>query len=161
MGNPRSDERGYTFMSDRKNPPAVSGRVVAGALIVAALAVLASFNSYLVSVANADRFPDPYAVALAETRFAPALPQLPPSAALAYVSDLPVGELAGTTAFLAAQYALAPRMLVVAEGRPTADWAVGNFSRPSPYAPVGARFGFAMVSDQGNGVIVYKKRAKP
>src|SRR5712691_12513574 len=144
-------------MSARKNPSAVSARVVSGVLAVAVLAVLASFNSYQVSVANAQQFPDPYAVALAEQRFAIANQQLPPHAVIAYVSDLPVGDLAGTTAFLAAQYALAPRLVIPAEDHPAADWGVGNFSQPSDYAPIGAKAGFTMVADLGSGVILYRK----
>jgi hypothetical protein len=147
-------------MAERKNTPVDSGRVVAGVLAVAVLTVLAALNSYQVSQANAIQFADPYGAALAETRFAAALEQLPRDAVLAYVSDMRLGELAGTTAYLAAQYALAPRMVIPAEENPAAEWAVGNFSKPSDYAAAGAKIGFTMVRDFGSGVIVYRK-AKP
>lgn len=144
-------------MAERKNTPAAGGRVVTGVLVVAVLAVLASLNSYQVSVANARQFADPYGAALAEQRFAPSLPSLPSDAVLAYISDLPLQQVAGTAAFLAAQYALAPRMVVPVEDHPAAEWAVGNFSRPANYAAAGAKSGYAMVGDYGSGVIVYRK----
>jgi hypothetical protein len=144
-------------MPNRQNRPATNGRVVAGVLAVAVLAVLASLNSYQVSAANAQRFPDPYGVALAEQRFAGVIPQLPPNAPLTYISDLPLNETAGTTAFLAAQYALAPHPVIPAGDRAATEWAIGNFSRPSDYAPIGAKAGFTMVADFGSGVILYRR----
>jgi hypothetical protein len=147
-------------MRDRQNRPAANGRVVAGVLAVAVLAVLASLDSYQVSAANAQRFPDPYGVGLAEQRFATVVQQLPPHATLTYISDLPLNQTAGTTAFLAAQYALAPRPVIPADDHPATEWGIGNFSRPSDYAPVGAKAGFTMVADFGSGVILYR-RAKP
>jgi len=147
-------------MPNRPNRPATNGRVVAGVLAVAVLAVLASLNSYQVSSANAQRFPDPYGVGVAEQRFATVVRQLPPNASLTYISDLPLNETSGTTAFLAAQYALAPRPLFPAGDHAATDWGIGNFSRPSDYAPIGAKAGFTMVADFGSGVILYR-RAKP
>ena len=134
--------------------------MVAGVVAVAVLAVLASFNSYQVSAANAGQFADAYGAALAEQRFAGALSQLPPHAVLAYLSDMPLGQLTGTAAFLAAQNALAPRMVIPVEKNPATEWAVGNFSRPLQYAAEGAKAGYGMVADFGSGVVLYRK-ARP
>jgi hypothetical protein len=147
-------------MPASKNPPAVNAHVVVGVLAAAVLAMLASLNSYQVSVANAQQFPDPYGVARAEQRFEVANRQLPPHATIAYVSDLRIGDVAGTTAFLAAQYALAPRLVIPAEDGAAAEWAVGNFSKPTDFASAGAKAGYAVVADFGSGVIVYKKATR-
>ena len=147
-------------MPDRQNRSVTNGRVVAGVLVVAVLAMLAALNSYQVSAANAQQFPDPYGVALAEQRFAGVIRQLPSNARLAYISDLPLNATAGITAFLAAQYALAPRLVTPVDEGLATEWAIGNFSRPSDYGSIGAKAGFTMVADFGSGVILYRK-AKP
>jgi hypothetical protein len=126
---------------------------------VAALAVLASINSYQFSSVDARAYPDRYGVTAAELRFAPAMELLPRTGVIGYISDLPLTETAGSTAFVAAQYVLAPRGLVLAE-RAATDWAVGNFARPGDFAAKGAQAGFMLVRDCGSGVVVYR-RAKP
>jgi hypothetical protein len=136
-----------------------NNRVVIGVLAVAALAVFASMNSYQISAQDAQQFPDRYGVVSAEQRFASALELLPTTAVIGYISDLPLSETAGSTAFVAAQYVVAPRSLVLAGAQPTA-WAVGNFARPGDFAAIGAQAGFTIVRDFGNGVVVYR-RNKP
>jgi hypothetical protein len=116
-------------------------------------------NSYQVSFADARAYPDRYGVMNAERRFAAAIELLPPTAEIGYISDLPLTDTAGSTAFVAAQYVLAPRGLVLA-GRATTEWAVGNFARPGDFGARGAQAGFRMVRDFGSGVVVYR-RAKP
>ena len=133
-----------------------SSRVVIGVLAVAALAVFASMNSYQISAQDAEQFPDRYGVVAAEGRFAPALQLLPVNAVIGYISDLPLSETAGSTAFVAAQYAMAPRSLVLASAQRT-QWAVGNFARPADFATIGVQAGFTMVRDFGSGVVVYRR----
>ena len=127
--------------------------------MVAALALLASLNSYQISQDMAARYPDPYGVAAAEQRFAGALEILPGATRLGYISDLPFSDNAGVSAFLAAQYAVAPRALLPLEGS-GAEWVVGNFGRAADFAALGARSGLRLVRDFGNGVVVYR-RSKP
>jgi hypothetical protein len=141
-------------MSDRK--PASEGRALAGVMLVAVLAMLASLNSYQISSKVAEQYPDPYGVVAAEGRFAAALEMLPRTATIGYISDLPLTETAGSTAFVAAQYVLAPRGLVLADRQKT-EWAVGNFARPGDFAAKGAEAGFTLVRDFGSGVVVYRR----
>jgi len=134
-------------------------RAPIGALSVAALAVFASLNSYQVSQQVAERYPDAYGVAAAQQRMEGALKILPASGLIGYLSDMPLGQNAGTAAFLAAQYAVAPRALAPV-GQSQTEWAIGNFSRAADFAALGAQAGLTMVRDFGNGVVVYR-RTKP
>jgi hypothetical protein len=131
-------------------------RASIGALAVASLALLGSMNSYQVSRELAARYPDAYGVAAAERRFEGALEILPPSAVVGYISDLPMSQNAGITAFLAAQYAVAPRGLVPLD-RSRTEWVVGNFARAADFTALGAQSGLTMVRDFGNGVVVYRR----
>jgi hypothetical protein len=128
-------------------------RVLAGLIAVAIAAVLASADSLQLA---SQLQPDPFGVESAQQRFAPAAARLPSSGSVGYISDLPVLSQDGMTAFLAAQYALAPRLLAPVE-RTSPQQAVGNFSRPTDYAAVGAKAGYAQESDLGNGIILYDK----
>ncbi len=148
-------------MSRKTTLPAAGARALVGVLAVAALAVLASLNSYQGTVEDRRRLPDRYGVESSlEQRFASVSVRLPASGAVGYLSDVPFSDPAGTPAFLAAQYALAPRLLVPVDTHGAAEWAVGNFSRPSDFAAAGARAGYTMTAQMGNGVVLYRK-AKP
>jgi hypothetical protein len=128
-------------------------RVLAGLIAVAIAAVLTSADSLQLA---SQLQPDPFGVESAMQRFAPAAARLPPFGSVGYISDLPVLSQDGMTAFLAAQYALAPRLIAPVE-RTTPQQAVGNFSRPTDYATVGARAGYALQADLGNGIVIYTK----
>ena len=133
-------------------------RALTGALIVAVLAVFGALASYQTSQTYAAQYPDAYGVARADQRFADALKLLPGSGTIGYMSDLKDSDNAGVAAFLAAQYAVAPRAL--AREASKAEWVLGNFAHPADFAAIGAKAGLTMVRDLGNGVIVYR-RAKP
>jgi len=135
-------------------------RIWIGVLAVAILGVAASLKSYQASSEQHRESTDPYGVGLALQRFATADRELPPRSTIGYLSDLSLNDQAGTPAFLAAQYALAPRLLVPVEQKPIAEWAVGNFSRPTDFAGFGARAGFIMVADTGSGVILFKRMSR-
>jgi hypothetical protein len=131
-------------------------RVLIGLIAVAIAAVLASADSLQLA---SQLQPDPWGVQSAAQRFTGALTGLPLLDQVGYISDLPVDSKDGTPAFLAAQYALAPRLVTPvgrsASARP--QHAVGNFSRPTDYAAAGAKAGYAVEADLGNGVILYKQ----
>jgi hypothetical protein len=134
----------------------MSNRAAIGALVVAALAVLAALHSYELSSQQA---PDPYRITAGATRFAAALEMLPASGVIGYISDMPTGDGAGSIAYMAAQYSVAPRAILPVE-RTQAEWALGNFARPGNFAERGAQAGYRIVRDLGNGVIVYR-RSRP
>lgn len=128
-------------------------RVLAALIAVAIAAVLASADSLQLA---SQLQPDPFGAESAQQRFAVASTRLTPRGEVGYISDLPLHGSAGTAAFLATQYALAPRLLVpVRQTHP--QQAVGNFSRPADYAVAGAKAGYALEADLGNGVVLYTK----
>ncbi len=128
-------------------------RVLAALIAVAIAAVLASADSLQLA---SQLQPDPFGVESAQQRFAVASTRLTPRGEVGYISDLPLHGNAGTAAFLATQYALAPRLLTPV-GHTHPQQAVGNFSRPTDYASAGAKAGYALEADLGNGVVLYTK----
>lgn len=134
------------------------GAVTAVCLSVAVLSIFAAMNSYQVSARYSEQFPDAYGAGRAQIRFAPVLERVPATARIGYMTDLDPSQDAYSSAFLAAQYALAPRQLVlVGQGSPT-DVAVGNFSKPLDYAAAGAARGYELVADLGNGVVLFRRK---
>jgi len=116
-------------------------------------------NSYQVSARYAEQLPDAYGGEHAQARFGPLLERVPTSAVLAYFTDLDPGQSASDSAFLAAQYAVATRVLVFLHGPPLPEWAVGNFSKPVDFAAVGEAKGYAMIADLGQGVILFRRKS--
>jgi hypothetical protein len=82
---------------------------------------------------------------------------VPASAVLGYLTDLDPSQQAYGSAFLAAQYAVAPRVLVLIDPQTRPEWAVGNFTRPMDFSAVGAAKGYAMNADLGNGVVLFHR----
>jgi hypothetical protein len=140
--------------------PAYPMRVMIPAVAVAVLVVAASFNLYGGSKNYQKANRDAYGVAAQVERFRPAAEVLPPASAIGYLSDIPTAETAGRAAFLSAQYALAPRLLVAVDSAPLPERAIGNFSKPVDYAAGGRMFGFAVERDMGNGVVLYKRAGR-
>ena len=133
-------------------------RVASAAIAVAVLALWASSNSYLVSRNLSEQRPDMYGARKAHLRFAPALPVLPPAGRITYLSDLKFDDGSGTAAFLTAQNALAPRLLVMPGARAQTEYAIGQFSRELDYAEFGSRHGFTFQKNLGNGVALYRRK---
>ncbi len=133
--------------------------VTGACLAVAALAVFAAVNSYQTSSAYAGQYPDAYGAASAEKRFAPVNAQIPAHCILGYITDIDPSHAGFAPAFLAAQFALAPRQVVLLKRQNPPEWAVGNFSKPVDYAAAGAVFGYQVVRDEGNGVILFRRKA--
>ncbi len=122
------------------------------------VAVYGALNSYQVSAENARQFPDAYGGDRARIRFAPLESKLPPNAELGYFTDLDPSQPAYTSAFLAAQYAVAPRILLFLDAKTMPEWAVGNFSNPQDYALLGDAHGYTLAADLGNGVVLFRRK---
>ncbi len=132
--------------------------VTFAAVAVAVLGAAGALSSYQVSASFAQQYPDAYGGERAQTRFAPLLERVPASAELGYFTDLDGSQPAYAPAFLAAQYAVAPRVLVFLDEQQKPEWAVGNFTRPLDFAAAGASRGYAMVADLGNGVVLFRRQ---
>ena len=125
---------------------------------MAALGVFGALTSYQVSSNNAAQFPDAYGGGVAQIRFAPLNDRVPASAELGYFTDLDPAQPAYSAAFLAAQYAVAPRVLQFVDAQTRPEWAVGNFTKPLDFVAAGAAQGYTMTADLGNGVILFHRK---
>lgn len=133
-------------------------RVISVTLVVSALAVPAALESYDVSKTLSEQSPDAFGATRTHARMAGAIALLPEEGEVAYLTDVGVETTAGTAAFLTAQNALAPRLLVKANAKPAPLWAVGNFSKPADFEAFGRERGYELVRDTGNGVVVYRRK---
>lgn len=131
--------------------------VTAVCFAVPLLTFFAALNGYHVSSNNARQFPDTFGVSRAELRFAPLIARLPATARIGYFTDLDPSSPAYSAAFLAAQYALAPRQLSILGKGARPEWAAGNFSRPVDFASAGAAHNYEVVADMGSGVVLYRR----
>lgn len=133
--------------------------VTAVCFAVPLLTFFAALNGYHISATNAKQFSDTFGVSRAEMRFAPLIARIPATAQIGYLTDLDPSSADYSAAFLAAQYALAPRQLSILGKGPTPEWATGNFSRPVDFAAAGAAHNYEVIADLGTGVVLYRRRS--
>jgi hypothetical protein len=131
----------------------------AACLAVGVLGVFGALNSYQVSRGYSEQFPDAYGGARAELRFAPLAARTAPDAQLGYFTDLDPSGTAYAAAYLAAQYALAPRLLLRVDAQTRPEWAVGNFAQSRDYTQAGDARGYGLVADLGNGVVLFQRKS--
>jgi hypothetical protein len=148
-------------MAQTDNSSSRSTLVTAVLFGVALVAVFGALNSYQVSAEYARQYPDAYGGERARIRFAPLSSKIPANAEIGYFSDLESSHPAFAPAFLAAQYAVAPRILLLLDAKTTPEWAVGNFSKPQDYAPLGETHGYSLAADLGNGVVLFHRKDLP
>ncbi len=140
-------------------PPSIPIRVLAGIAVVAALAIFGALD-YAQFLSEYTRSADQFQIAAQEARFRDALAALPPAGIVGYVSDVPSSGPQGQAMLGAAQYALAPRIVVPFKSGHKTDWVVGSFARPEEAPRVAAERGLNIVSDYGNGVVLFRKEAR-
>lgn len=134
-------------------------RLRLAAAVVALLSVAAAYESANVAKLLAKQSPDPYGIEVALARFSPLAARLPRAEVLGYLSDLPPGDRAHL-AFLQAQYALAPRLLVPLPAGEAPQRAVGNFSNPLEASKLAAAHGYQVEEDLGAGVALLKRKIR-
>jgi hypothetical protein len=100
---------------------------------------------------------DPYDIQAAAERMAPVRTQVPENAAVGYISDVKMDTDAGKAVFFAAQYALAPRILVDARTSRSFDYVLGNFSMGQDYEAIAREAGLTLVQDFGRGAVLFRK----
>jgi hypothetical protein len=129
---------------------------------VAALAAVSLYNA-LIQFGLTDQFtsqyPDPYSVMGLQARLSRIFDRIPPGERVGYFSNVPFTEPAGQAAFFAAQYALAPR-IVLKEDAKTANQArywLGIFVKQEDFAQKGRERGLALEQDLGGFVVLYRK----
>ena len=149
-----------TLQAKASPPRKTFGLAPAVCTAVGVLAIFGALNSFQVSQGYSAQYPDAYGGARAEIRFAPLAARTPSDAELGYITDLDPSQPAYAAAFLAAQYALAPRLLMILSatpgGRP--EWAAGNFTKPQDYAAAGVPLGYELSADLGKGVVLFHRK---
>jgi hypothetical protein len=131
--------------------------ILVGVAAIAALALSSMLSSYNATHRNNEMFHDPYEVAKAEERLAAAAARIPATATVGYFSDVKMESDSGRSLFFAAQYALAPRLLVEAGGKVKYEYAIRESHSPVDLTSAGAAHGLKLVTDFGNGVALFKK----
>lgn len=127
--------------------------------LVAVVAAGAAAHNWLQVEEIARQQSDRYGIAMAIRRFQPVLEKLP-AGPVGYITDVDVKSTAGQTAFMAAQYAVAPAMLAIPTDTVKPQFAIGNFSRPQDFEAVGRAAGYRMLHDYGTGVILFERIAR-
>jgi hypothetical protein len=134
--------------------------VTAAAIAAGVIAMFSAMTLYSVTRLMNETSRDPFQVQLASVQFAPVGSRLPANAVLGYVSDLDLNTDSGKAAFFAAQYAVAPRILVDAAKFERVDLVLGNWGREQDYAAAGRPRGLTLIEDLGNGIVLYRKGAR-
>ena len=83
---------------------------------------------------------------------------LPANAVVGYLSDVSFEVAQGSSAYFGVMYALAPRL--VTRSADAQELVVGNFSRPLDYAAAGSAHHLELVRDFGNGIVLFRRRAR-
>ena len=131
--------------------------VIAAALAAGAIAVFGGMTSYSVTRALNQQAKDPYDIQATAERMAPLKVRVPAGAVLGYISDVKLETDAGKAVFFAAQYALAPRLLVDARANAPYEFVLGNFAQGADYQAIGRGAGLTLVEEFDRGVILYRK----
>jgi hypothetical protein len=134
--------------------------VIAASIAAGAIALFGGMTVYSVSRALNEAAKDPFHVELALEQFAPVRDRVPATAVLGYTSDLELSSDAGKAGYFAAQYALAPRILVDAASRDRFDYVLGNWAREQDYVAAGQSRGLIPLADLGHGIFLYRKGAR-
>ena len=134
-------------------------RVMAACGVVALLALAASLDAYRSTYAYNRAYADPYRVNVQPRRFREVYSLVPAGTVMGYLSDLSDGSARGG-AYLAAQHALAPRLLVDEPDVSRREWVLGNYSQPQDYGKVGREHGLRLVQDLGNGAALFRREVR-
>jgi hypothetical protein len=128
------------------------------ALLAAVLALSGAFEYWNTETAFQAQSRDIYKVADQSARLAGLRAAVPENAILGYVTDVDEAQPLASSMLLAAQYALAPRLL---QKGITRDLVLGNFTHPQDFAAFAQQRGLRLERDFGNGVLLFKKEARP
>jgi len=130
---------------------------------VAALACAGAWRSYQVAGEYNAAFADVHRLGFSEARLAAIAERVPANAKVGLITDLDAagqGYNAYHAALLGAQNAIAPRMLYQMNDGARPEWALGNFFQPLDFAARGEQLGYVVEADLGNGVILYRRKAR-
>ena len=130
---------------------------MAALAVVAAMAAVASIEYFGLTERLTEQTGDAFRIAAQVDRFKGVAALTKGSEKLGYFHDRQRGSNAAAMAPSAAQFALAPTLLVPDEKRGKVEFWVGDFSASAEYAKIGAARGLTVAADLGSGVVVYRK----
>ena len=141
-----------------KSPARYPAKVLAAVAAVAVVSLWACVDFYDATREYAATNADRYGLGGMYERLAPVERVLPDGVTVGYLSDVPVVGVRGGTAFFAARYILAPRVVtqMIAGNKP--EWVLGNFSRPVDYGAIAGKHSLAVVQDFGKGLVLFRRR---
>jgi hypothetical protein len=129
----------------------------AGVLVAAVLAMWGVFEYFGFEESYQEQSRDPYQIAGQATRLETFRDAVAADAVLGYLTDAAPGSVVSDSMFLAAQYALAPRLL---DKKTNYQHVLGNFTRPADFAAIGRQYGLSVQRDFGEGVVLYTGDAR-
>ncbi|MBM3747708.1 MAG: hypothetical protein FJW34_18125 [Acidobacteria bacterium] len=135
-------------------------RALLGVGAVTLLALWAVLDYYRLTASYNRDYQDVYRIGAHLERWEDVRSLAPGDAVVGYVSDMKHEDPAGAAAFLATQYALAPRLLVYVKPGRKVRWVVGAFSRPPDLEKIQAEHGLRLVRDFGDGRALFETRAR-
>ena len=104
---------------------------------------------------------DPYGVALQQTRLQSAISSLPAVRMVGYFKEpSPDDSFPGGFRRLGAQYAVAPRALVLQDQSPQ-EWVIGDFSQPMDFARFAQARGLHVVKVLADGIVLFQRNGAP
>ena len=137
-----------------------SAQVLAACAIVALLALLSAINFYGITAEAAGPNADVYKIGEQAARFHDLMSALPATGIVGYVSDVPPDQNLAAVLYSGAQYTLAPRLVTDRNLAPSAEWVIGDFSKPLDMVQFGKERGLTLVRDFGNGVVLYRSQGR-
>ncbi len=136
-------------------------RSVIACAVVALLSLFAAMEYYRRTSVRNEQQPDYYRIGFQEERFRQVAEMLPEEAVVGYVSNLNFDSVAGSAAFLGAQYVLAPRIIVGHQNPAATNYILGNFSAAVETSDMSSEFARAnnarVVRDFDAGVVLFRK----
>lgn len=128
--------------------------------VVCAMSLSSLLGFYRVSADFASNVRDPFEVNSMAQGIAGAAAMIPAGESVGFFAQVSMTEGPGMLAFLAARYALAPRLVYDATGGAKSEWVIGNFSEKLDFAEEGRKRGLTLVTNFGNGIVLYRKDGK-
>jgi hypothetical protein len=135
------------------------GRPIAALAIASVLSMGASIEYFGLIEKLTGQAGDTYRIEAQVTRYAQVLARTPGESKIGYFNDRQKGSIGASAALSAAQFALAPKLLVDDEDRQDIQYWVGDFTAPREFAKIGEVKGLELVADLGNGVVLYRRGA--
>jgi hypothetical protein len=130
-------------------------RVRVGVALATALSMWGAVEYFGFETGYQKQSRDPYHVAAQAARLEGVSALVPEEAVLGYMTDLEPGSPSAWAMFKAAQYTLAPRILL--QNNSAQSRVLGNFARPADFGAVGKQQGLSIERDFQNGVVLFRK----